>query len=488
MIGGSSGRCDACPVTIARFLAVLLAVAVLAGCTRTITGQPVAGAGLQHRGGAVAGDDGASGEEVAPRPVDTSFIANAAGGKIDQLAAATLLDLRSYWQQHFDGISGRPWTGLAGGYHSVDTTDPGAPAPPCVQRPGDIEGNAYYCPSADAIAYDRAALLPVLAERFGDAAVVVVLAHEMGHAVHHRLGIDLRVQREQPQAYPPVLTEAMADCYAGAFIRWVDAGRAQHLRIDRGELDRALSALVTFRDPVGLAASDMTAHGNAFDRVTSFQDGYERGPGQCATYSMSRREFTQEQFTSITDAASGGNMPLEQLVATMGPDLARYFERLVTRRGGQWQRPRLIYADERPTCSGDQGPVALCPDDGRVEVNDTGELSWLHADVGDYTTGTLLASRYALAALQRLGRPVEGAAAGRVALCLAGSYSGELLRRRDGFSLSPGDLDESVQLLLARHYTASGADGVRGEGRSTGFDRVAAFRTGIMEGVPGCAL
>lgn len=475
-------------MTLVRFLAVLLAVAVLAGCTRTITGQPVAGPGLQPRGDAVAGDgnDGVLGEDVAHRPVDTSFIATAGGGEIDQLAAAALLDLRSYWQQHFDDISGRPWTELAGGYHSVDTTDPGAAAPPCAQRPGDIEGNAYYCPSADAIAYDRAALLPVLAERFGDAAVVVVLAHEMGHAVHQRLGIDLRLQREQPQAYPAVLTEAMADCYAGAFVRWVvTAADASQLRIGPRELDRALSALVTFRDPVGLAASGLAAHGNAFDRVTSLQDGYEGGPGQCATYSVLNREFTQDRFTSITDAANGGNLPLAQLVATIGPDLAGYFERVVTQRGGQWQRPGLIYADERPDCSGDQGPVAFCPDDATVEVNDSGELSWLHADVGDYTTGTLLASRYAIAALQGLGRPVEGAAAGRVALCLAGSYSGELLRRPDGFRLSPGDLDEAVQLLLARRYTASGA---RGEGRSTGFERVAAFRTGIMNGVAGCGL
>ena len=43
----------------------------------------------------------------------------------------------------------------------------------------DVEGNAFYCPAADAIAWDRASLLPVLQDRFGEAAVVVVLSHEL---------------------------------------------------------------------------------------------------------------------------------------------------------------------------------------------------------------------------------------------------------------------------------------------------------------------
>lgn len=473
----------------ARCLAVLLlAVAVLAGCTRVIAGQPVAGESVRT-GSVVTGDSrnirGDVPAGVASAPVDTSFIHGAGGGEIDQLAAAGLLDLRYYWRRHFEDTFGQPWRDLEGGYHSVDTTDPAAPPPPCVQRPGEIEGSAYYCAGADAIAWDRAALLPVLAERFGDAAVVVVLAHEMGHAVHHRLGIDLQLQQQQPLAYPTVLTEAMADCYTGAFVRWVSEGNAAYLDIDPEELDLALGALVTFRDPVGVSADDRTAHGNGFDRVSAFQDGYEWGPGKCASFTMSNREFTQERFTSISDAANGGNLPIERLVATIGPDLDAYFERVVTQRGGRWQPPQLRPAGAAADCAGDQGPVAFCPDDGAIEIDRSGELGRLHAEVGDYTTGTLLATRYALAALQGLGRPIEGDDAGRTALCLAGSYSGDLLRRSEGFELSPGDLDEAVQLLLALGY---GALDARGEGRSTGFERVATFRTGTLQGVAGCGL
>lgn len=480
-------------MTLARRLTVLLlTVAVLAGCTRTIAGQPVAGEGLETGGaGVVTRDDGETSGDVtaedgvAPGPVGTSFIRGTDGSEIDQLAAAGLLDLQSYWRRTFEGVFGRPWPEVTGGFHSVDTTDPTAPPPPCVRQPGDIEGNAYYCPSADAVAWDRSALLPVLAERFGDAAVVMVLAHEMGHAVHHRLGLDQAQLRQQPEIYPTVLIESMADCYTGSFIRWVADGNADYLDIGRDELDLALGALVTFRDPVGTSANDLAAHGNGFDRVSAFQDGYDYGPARCSAFSMSNREFTQERFTSISEAASGGNLTLGRLVNTLAPDLDTYFDRIVTQRGGRWQSPQPRPAQRTPDCAGEQGPVAFCPDDGAIQINGSGELGRLHAEIGDYTTGTLLATRYALAALDGLGRPIEGAHAGRTALCLAGSYSGDLLRRTDGFGLSPGDLDEAVQLLLALDYAALDA---QGEGPSTGFERVATFRTGTLEGPAGCGL
>ncbi|MPZ66347.1 MAG: metalloprotease-like protein [Pseudonocardiaceae bacterium] len=480
-------------MTLARRLTVLLlAVAVLAGCTRTIAGQPVAGerlgggsGGVVTRGDGETRGDMTTEDRVAPGPAGTSFIRGTDGSEIDQLAAAGLLDVQSYWRRNFEDTFGQPWPEITGGFHSVDTADPGAPSPPCVRQAGDIEGNAYYCPSADAIAWDRAALMPVLAEQFGDAAVVMVLAHEMGHAVHHRLGLDLARLQQQPEIYPTVLIESMADCYTGSFVRWVVDGNADYLDIDRDELDLALGALVTFRDPVGTSASDLAAHGNGFDRVSAFQDGYDFGPARCSAFSMSNRELTQERFTSISDAASGGDLPLDRLVNTLAPDLDAYFDRIVTQRGGRWQPPQLRPAERDPDCAGEQGPVAFCRDEATIRINGSGELGRLHAEVGDYTTGTLLATRYALAALEGLGRPVEGDDAGRTALCLAGSYSGDLLRRSEGFGLSPGDLDEAVQLLLALDY---GALDARGEGRSTGFERVATFRTGTLDGLAGCGL
>lgn len=444
-----------------RLALLLLAVAMLTGCVRTIAGQPVPAEGMPQG------------------PASTSFIQGGGGGEIDHLAAAGLTDMHSYWREHFEDIRGEPWIPLTGGFHSVAA---GGPAPPCLQQAGDIEGTAYYCPGADAIAWDRDTLLPALTERFGEAAVVIVLAHEMGHAVQHRL----RPDRELPAAGDPtILTEAMADCYAGSFLGWAVDGNAEHLDIDRDELDLALGALVTFRDPVGTATGGAAAHGSAFDRVASFQAGFEHGPRLCAGFSRANREFTWARITGLTGPAAGGGPPLPDLVGSIAADLDAYFARVVTQRGGQWAAPQLRVTDHTPDCSGEQGPVAFCPGGGTIQLDGSGELARLHAVVGDYAPGVLLASRYALAARDALGRSIDGRVAASSALCLAGAYTGDLLARGEGSGLSGGALDEAVQLVLARDYAALDA---RGEGRTTGFERVATFRTGTLNGADACGL
>jgi predicted metalloprotease len=451
---------------VPKLLAVLLVVLVLvSGCAITISGRPLPADG------------------VVTKPVDPAVIRGGdPNSPIDQVAAATLLDVQAYWRSTFEPTFGRPWQDLSGGFYSVDTTSREAAPPPCVQSALDVEGNAYYCPSADAIAWDRAALFPVLRERYGDGALVVVLAHEFGHAVHKRLGIDSRERRSR---YPTIVVEAMADCYAGSFIHWVTEGNAEHLRLDQRELDMALSALVIFRDPVGTSAADAEAHGNAFDRVSAFQDGYQQGPELCAGFTAASRTFTQQRFASLQDQARGGNLQFTQLIDTIAPDLQRYFSNLVTTRGGQWQQPVLRATPRGSACAAAQGPTAFCPAEPSIELDTSGLLPSLHTRIGDYATGTLLASRYSLASLDALGRPAEGEDARREAVCLAGTYTGTLLQRQDGFGLSPGDLDEAVQVLLSYDY---GSRDLSGKGLPSGFDRVEQFRAGTLDGVSACGL
>lgn len=116
---------------------------------------------------------------------------------------------------------------------------------------------------------------------------------------------------------------------------------------------------------------------------------------------------------------------------------------------------------------------------------DTGaELTDLHQRIGDYATGTLLASRYGTAALAALGRPATGPEAGRAALCLAGAYSGAVGAAGSGFGLSPGDLDESVQLLLDSDEAVRGTDGT--SDARTGYERIRVFRGGVTGGADQC--
>ncbi|MFJ6672191.1 neutral zinc metallopeptidase [Actinosynnema sp. NPDC091369] len=450
-------------------LALLAAVMVTASaCAQVIPGKPVAG------------------EAVTKGTVDPGFIRGTDGGPIDQLAATAVTDIDTFWQEAFPDAFDKPWEPIEGGIYSVDTTDPDAKPPPCTEKASDVEGNAFYCPSADAIAWDRAALLPVLKDRFGDAAVVIVLAHEMGHAVQNRMGITPEAERREPQRFPTILTEAMADCFAGAFIKWVNDGKSEHLDIGSDTLDSALGALITFRDPVGTSPSDRSAHGNAFDRVSAFQDGYQQGTEFCGAMSIDNRVFTQQAFTSVDDRDRGGNLPFDEMLENVTPDLNLYYKALVEQAGKKWTDPKATPTEEEPDCSGDQGPVAYCPADKSVEFEVEADLPELHAEIGDYATGVLLASRYGMAAMAAVGADLDGERAATSALCLAGAYTREVFTRQQGFGLSPGDLDEAVQVLLAYDYAARDATG--STALEPGFKRVEVFRGGVFEGTKACGV
>lgn len=447
---------------------------VLTACTTTVAGIPTNGDTVVTED--PGGKDG----------VDPSFVKNTDGGDIDRLAATVVTDVGQFWKDTFPTTFGEEWTDLDGGYYSVDTADDDAKAPPCARRASDVEGNAFYCPTEDVIAWDRAALLPVLKERFGEAAVMFVLAHEMGHAVQRRTGLTIEEQRSNPEKYPTILIEAQADCYAGAFVRWVADGNAGHLKISKDRLDTAMEALVMFRDPVGTEQSDQDAHGDAFDRVSAFQDGYDQGVKLCKDMSIDNRTFTQRGFLSADDAERGGNLPFDQLLASITPNLDAFYKTTVTGLGKEWTTPEVKTSDSAPECTkSDQGPIAYCQEDGEIDVATGDELPELHTEIGDFATGTILASRYSMAALAALGKPVDGEDAQRELLCLTGAYTGSLITPQDGFSLSPGDLDEAIQVLLRFDYPGRDA---KGDAVATGFDRVSLFRVGALQGVKACEL
>lgn len=376
------------------------------------------------------------------------------GGSIDRLAASVVTDVQAYWSATFPELFGKPWHDLDGGFYSADTSAADSRPPPCSGTVQSLEGNAYYCGSVDAIAWDRGALLPVLREHYGDAAVAVVLGHELGHAVQQRAGMDVGSSRD------PMRTEAGADCYAGAFMRSAADGHAPHLRFTDQQRDQALHALIVFRDPVGAGSGD--AHGSSFDRITAFQDGYQRGPGQCGQVPADSDQLTNGR-------ADDGNQRFDDVLARRPG--AEFFDELVAEPG---PAAPPIRPAEGSGCAA--APVSYCAG-GPAVVFDRAGLSALHDDIGDQATATLLASRQAIAALGALGRPTTGPDAGRAASCLTGAYTA---RTPD---LSAGDLDEAVETLLVSDAVSRDAQGGQA---LTGADRVDAFRTGLTGGPSAC--
>ncbi len=433
----------------ARALVVALVLGLLsAGCAQAVPGRPSA----------------------APAP--------AAFARAD--VAETAVDaLQAFWRKQFPVSFGRPWRDISRfvPVHARDRTVP------CVPSAADVAGQAFYCPSADAVVWDADGLIPQVAREDGPTGVLVVLAHEVGHAVQTRLGIDA-LQARQPSRYPTILLEAMADCDAGVAIAHFTQQPPSGLPLGAAERDQAMAALVAFRDPLGVSPRDTAAHGNAFDRVSAFQDGYDGGAATCAGMTTSNHPFTQRAFGSGADEARRGNLPPEQLLDGVGKDAPVAFARIAASAGASgWQAPVLRTAATR-CAAAEQGPAAWCPDDNAVVVDRTA-LASLEDRFGDYAGATLIASRYGLAVLDALHRPVTGPAAGAAAICLAGAYTRGLLNADGAFTLSPGDLDEAVEVLLGQDWAGRDAQGAANPAEH-GYERIDRFRAGVSGGAPAC--
>jgi predicted metalloprotease len=104
---------------------------------------------------------------------------------------------------------------------------------------------------------------------------------------------------------------------------------------------------------------------------------------------------------------------------------------------------------------------------------DAATLQQVHDSIGDLGSGMLLATAWASSVEHQLGTNVGTDAARRGAECLAGAWAAS-----QQSSLSPGDLDEAVTVLVKA--------GTGSTDRGTAFDRVAAFRDGFKNGPSQC--
>ncbi|QNG18286.1 metallopeptidase [Rhodococcus triatomae] len=467
---------------------VLAAVAslVLSGCAREIGG---AATSIYDDPFRVAGLDATSGPSGARTGVPDAplFIEGGDGGVIDVAAANAISDIEEYWSRWYPELFGSPFEPVSG-LLSWDPFDTGGVA----FCGGSTERlvNAGYCVDDDTIGWDRAVLMPQVAERFGVVAMVFVLAHEYGHAIQTAAGT---VGREPADL---IVREQQADCYAGAFMRHVAEGNAPHFRLNTSDgLNNVLASAVAIGDTD--PHNPANVHGSAFERVTATQIGFTDGPAPCARMDAkevaSRRADLPQRFT---DAADDGELPITEASVRAFVDSV-----------GQ-----VLALDEAPTLSlggADLGcpdaratdPVSYCPSTNTIGV-DVAELArrgtpeeptrqeLFSANLtGDYNGYVLLVSRYTLALQQARGDDLRSPRTALRAACLSGvvtrALSPDHPERLAAGSvwLSPGDLDEAVSGLLSDGLAASDVDG---RTVPSGFSRVDAFRTGVLGGEAVC--
>ncbi len=469
------------PKVVIALLVVAIVVTVLVGVV-ALTGD-----------GGSSGDDRAAPElardgdrtvrpESTPTAAQSIKVHGASEGPDGNDMRAAIADVDAFWKREFPATFQRKYQTVKGGFYAVTSADRRVP---CTESTSDVEGNAFYCPSEDIVAWDADGLIPHMVESYGPLGLGLVIAHEWGHAVQARAGATDNT--------PVLVLEQQADCYAGAWVADVrSGGDRRFFVVNNRTLDLALAGFLELRDTPGMTRADAGAHGTAFDRMRAFQEGIDGGPSACGyTADELSSRLVDLPFTDQADYDSGGNLPLQDSFDLTIADLDDFWTQAWSSVGGSgaFKSPKVttFTKSKRPKCASAvalSDEVSYCPSDNVLAVQKDGLLTQLHNRIGDYALSEVIGSGYSLAAMQQLGT-LDGASVGttRRADCLAGVWSASVFsqnRESAQLRLSPGDLDEAVSALLTT------ADHRKGSNTGSGADRVAAYREGFMNGASAC--
>ena len=456
----------------------LCALALVAGCTRSIEGQAVSIYDNPFQVAGLPTTSGPNGPRADVPPTELE-VDNGDGGEIDTLALDAVTDVQAYWEQHFDAeFDGEfepvdalvSWSARSSRRKSVEF---------CTESTYRMV-NAAYCRLDNSIGWDRELLLPTLADTFGDMAVVMVIAHEYGHAIQNNANL---VERDDPV----IVKEQQADCFAGAYMRWVAEGQSEYFTLNTSDgLNTVLAATVAIRD------SDPddpdSVHGSAFERVTAVQVGFTDGAKGCKSIDMDEIEQRRGDLPQSFQGVSGDFTITQDSLVELGKALKAILPTP--------QPPEYVYRQSACEDGSSTGPVTYCPGQNTVATDVDGLAERGRVDksndslspkvTGDFNGYVVFISRYTLAVQQDRRQDLTGAKAGLRTACLAGVATGKLAepgRAEGDITLAAGDLDEAVSGLLADGLAASD---VTGQTVPSGFARVDAFRAGVLGGDDTC--
>ena len=471
----------------------VVAALTLAACASVVNGHPTVG-NAPDANLAVKGDS---------------------GGAFDTTVKNALSDVFDFWREEYPKVSGgKALPPLKGGFYSVDglkvaqTEDLGAAAgEACAkQDQGFLVDNGAYCGLDDSIVWDRATthLFAQLAQKYGALMVALIFAHEVGHAISHRLGFF-------DTATKTIELESQADCAAGSWTAWALQGNAAHFRdITPLKVDDALEGFLDGRDSTPGTPDDVS-HGNGFDRLSALADGIDKGATYCYSQGyFASRTFTERPFSSEQDYEAGGNSPLSDVLDLSSKnffvqDLNRYWGGAAKLVSKTFTDVKIASASKPPCATSAATKFGYCPDDNTVYFDpafassvynslpavqfdsNTGNVKLVDNQPADYALGVLFAIGWGMAVRHQLfGRELASKAALLSAVCYTGAYSKDVNVDANtpgkDITLSPADLDEASSSMLDQVGRAE-AFGARG---TTGLDRIQAFVKGYRGGLSGC--
>ena len=198
--------------------------------------------------------------------------------------------------------------------------------------------------------------------------------------------------------------EQQADCFAGAWAQHVADSDDSNVHLSSSDLDTALAGLLTLSDPSGIDGGQDGAHGNGFDRVNAFQDGYEGGAQACADYQNNPPAVTETGYSSSEDQASGGNLPLSDMLPTVTKSLQQYW----ASQSSKLTAPTVVAATDGNAVT--VTPTVACSTTRHLlRVEQHRALRRGHAcsrcttTIGDFASGMLLASAWSSSVEHQLG-------------------------------------------------------------------------------------
>ncbi|MEU4841061.1 metallopeptidase [Nocardia testacea] len=463
-------------------VSALCALLLVTGCTRAVDGRAVSIYDNPFQVAGLPTTSGPSGPRENP-PASDLVAEHSDGGEIDTLALNAVTDVQAYWEQHYDAeFEGEfepvdkliSWSARDSRRESVEF---------CTESTYRMV-NAAYCRLDNSIGWDRALLLPTMTETFGQMSVVMVIAHEYGHAIQNNANI---VDRDDPV----IVKEQQADCFAGAYMRWVAEGKSDYFTINTSDgLNSVLAATVAIRDSD--PDDPESVHGSAFERVSAVQIGFTDGAKGCKGIDMDEIDQRRGDLPQSFEGASGEFEITEQSLVELSKALSVILPNP--------HEPTYRYDGAEIECSDGVStePVTYCPASNTIATNigglaergaatDDSEVPLPVKVTGDYNGYVVFISRYTLSVQQSRDQDLVGAKTGLRAACLSGVATGKLAesgRAEGDITLAAGDLDEAVSGLLTDGLAASD---VEGKTVPSGFSRVDAFRAGVLGGEATCS-
>ncbi|MGH9269905.1 MAG: neutral zinc metallopeptidase [Ilumatobacteraceae bacterium] len=412
----------------------------------------------------------------------------------DDLIRATLADLERWWAEEYPARYGEQFEPLVGPVYAAypERTDPipgCGPAEQTTYEDISVYG-AFYCEQGDFMVYDDGAggILATLSDQFGPPILGVVFAHEYGHAIQSRAG-------EFERGLPTITTEQQADCFAGAWVARAVRGEASGITYTDADVRTGLIGMITVRDPKGIDQFEPGGHGSAFDRVGAFQVGFVEGLDGCAGLLDDPLPLVPNVYSPTEDPSEEGNAPFGYDTGQIGEflprDLNEFWPATVSAQGAQLT-PLVLVPVPDPSaadCADPAGDIALgavhCPATEEV-VFDESFGQELYTRFGDFAVGYTLGMAWSEAAQQALDSSLAGEERALASDCLTGAWVADIIPDPDqpsprGVYISPGDLDEAIQTALVVGDETSTENIV-----GSGFEKIAAFRQGVLEGIPAC--